>query len=589
MRYTLRDKNFYSGAIYLILLVWVGIALVFFPFRLYGDVSHYLMVMINEEGFFITHSRPASVLLEWLPLLLIKLNRPMAQVILGITLAEIIYLSTITGFFLWRKKPQLAFFMLFALLIGIRWNFFNPVSELVLAAPMVFFLPDLFQQIWKASNPWYAYLALVLLTLFLVFSHPLLMAILALQAAYSGISQHTNARWYACLMLILVSFVVRWWYMDAYEKAPLQHLSERESWEAILKKFATPEYCFDLAKAYAGVFFLFCVILLFSDVKRLLLFRVFVIGFVLSWLIIVLRQYSFLYPQTFEPFERYMFIIPLGLCLLASQVSFKINHRLIAGFILVIIFHSSTLLRYAQFVKNRYQFLDHALLNIKHTKERKVYIRKANYYPSEELPRIYGHDWILGNESLVRSAMDGPTQTCQVFIKELLDEQHLQRLKGTDFLAYYQDGEDLSKLNPVYFILPSDSWVEANSDGSQMRLSQIKPGEIVGKWDDVEAIQINHERMATVEILNNSGYLFHSGLLDEKLWITMEWVDSQGKNVPDLDVRNPLMIDLYQYLRQRILIRYPIEKGSYQVRLVLKRSSDLYQLPISEYSEVIIE
>lgn len=571
------------------LTVWGCFSIVYFQFRLYGDVAHYLMELINNRDFFITHSRPSSVIIEWLPLMLVQLNQPITQVVLGLSLAELLYLACLTGVFLYQGKSQLSFFMLFGLLIGIRWNFFNPVSELVLAAPLVFFLPDIFKAILKGNKAFLSYTILLLVSLFLVFSHPLLIVILVLQLAFIGIEEFRNKRFITSLLLVLISFLVRWFYFDAYEKAPLQNLGSKESVSEILEKFTLIEHLIDLFKAYFGVIFLFGVLYFASDYRKKTLFRLLISAFVGMWVVLVVSQFSYLYPQTFEPFERYMFIVPLGLSLLASQVQLKFDVKIKSGFAVVILFHFFTLFRYANFVEGRYQFLDDSLSSIATWPERKVYIRKANYYPSDELPRIYGHDWILGNESVVRSSMLYPTRTQQVFIKELLDSTHLAKLQSFDFLEYYQDGGRLSKLNKAYFQLPDQPWIEANTDGDHSFLSTIKPGEIKGSWEDSSEIQRQGNRLVTVLLENYSGVIVHSGLIKGKLWLTLDWRNSEGESLKNMDVRTPLIVDLREKIKQRILIKYPDNKGEYLVRLVLLRESDNFLYPINEFIKVKVK
>ncbi len=583
-----RNKNFYTTGAIVLFVIWSFIGLSNHANRLYGDVAYYLNEMINTKSFFIAHTRPGAVLIEWLPLLMIKLNQRLDLVVWSMSLAELVYLAIMVAVFFRLNRPNYAFFMLLSYLIGIRWNFFNPVSELILAAPLVFFLPIIWEYIVSSRKPWIWYAVLFLLSLFLIFSHPLLSIVVLLQLAFVFVENVKDSKWYISFSIVVCIMALRWLMLDQYEKAPLKGLGESDTFESMLSRFINLSAIYDLVKAYGGTMIILIIALVFGQFKKKSLQPFLLISFCAGWALLVVYKFSYLYPQTFEPFERYLFIVPLGICLIASQINIALNKRVITCFALVVAFHTFTLDQYAKFVEFRYGFLDVALDNIKDWPEKKVYFRKENYFPSVAEPRIYGHDWILGNESLVRSSMNGPLSTRQIFIKEVLDSLHLARLLPVDYLYTYQYGANVNTLNTDYFRLPADSWSCANTDGSQQQLSMIGKDRVTARFLTPTSEFGKNKSTVDIEILNRSGVVFHSGHKQEKLFIISEWTDKLEKKILSLEAWTPMIMDLRSTLRQKIIIKQPLSKGTFKVRIALLRERDRFYLPISNFETIEI-
>ena len=123
------------------LLIWCFFSLFFAFERLYGDSAYYLFYMINDAKYFIAHHRPASLFIEWIPLIQIKIGSSINSIIYGFSFNEAIFqILAVLLTCLWLKDPFLGFAMIITLFVGAKWNCFNPVSELILGTPVFFFM-----------------------------------------------------------------------------------------------------------------------------------------------------------------------------------------------------------------------------------------------------------------------------------------------------------------------------------------------------------------------------------------------------------------------------------------------------------------
>ncbi|UPT65231.1 MAG: hypothetical protein M0D57_11705 [Sphingobacteriales bacterium JAD_PAG50586_3] len=136
------NEKFYNRVVLFIALpVLFVFSIVFVNERIYGDSAGYMFQVINFETFNIVHNRPSSVFVEWLPLLLVKLHAPLQVVLYGFSIGEFAW------FLIWYllfsrvlKAPMYGVGVVLAYVFGLRWNYFNPVSELITAFPFVFLL-----------------------------------------------------------------------------------------------------------------------------------------------------------------------------------------------------------------------------------------------------------------------------------------------------------------------------------------------------------------------------------------------------------------------------------------------------------------
>lgn len=557
--------------------------------RLYGDSADYLYRIIQHSSFFIIHSRPASVFIEWLPVLLIKMQVDLKLVVLSMSFAEWLWMFCnflFLGFIL--KSPRHAIALVIVYLFAIRWNYFNPVSELLLAFPLFILLHCLWTSFQNRTL-----LANLLLSwtigLFLFFSHPLYIAALPVMLAFVWFQEGKN-REYIWLGIGLIALVaVRYYYLDSYEKDPLSTMNLSLNADQMLRRFVSIGTIYELGKCYAGLIFLVItgsVVLYKSSAKWRMII---LLGFVFGFAGLVVHKFGGLYPETFEPFERYIFIIPLTVVTVLIPVwsiwtGWKRN-----VLILLMCWHAIYMFRYSRIVVNRYEVFDNALFNAKQFEEAKVVIRKENYHPEFLSNRVNGHDWIMPSESLILSSLDGPKETKQVFIKEIFPKDFYSNLEDNEFL-YYISGwmEQVENMNSTYMKMKASKWITANTDTLQ-NINHTIVSQIEFKLLESAGFQAKEKTHIQIELKNNNDITIYSGMRNRKLGVGYKWI-AQGDNKYEKGLFiSPLMTDFSTTIRQRAIIVGPEKPGYYLLVPGLQYQDTEEFFPFGEYLYVYVK
>lgn len=557
--------------------------------RLYGDSADYLYRIIQDSSFFIIHSRPASIFIEWLPVLLIKMHVDLNIVVLAFSFGE--WLWMFFNFFLLAyilKSPRHAIAIVLVYLFSIRWNYFNPVSELLLAFPLFI----LVHFMWTNFNNRSLLSNLILswaIGLFLFFSHPLYIAALPVMLAFVWV-QEGKRKEYSWIGIGLIALLaIRYFYLDTYEMESISSKNVSLSFTQMLKRFVSIGTIYELLKCYGGLIFLFGagVVSLYKSGNRL---RMLILGgFVISFAGLVAHKFGGLYPETFEPFERYIFIIPLTVVTVLIPVWSKWRGWKMNLLILLMCWQAFYLFRYSRIVVNRYEVFENALFNARQFEASKVIIRKENYHPEFLSNRINGHDWIMPSESLILTAMKGKNETKQVFIKEIFQEDFYKNLNKDEFLYYISNWmENVSKMNGHYMVMKPSPWIIANADSEQTMQHSVAK-QIDFALLEKNTFQVNEKTHLQVQLKNNSNKTIYSGISKRKLGIGYTWLPIGSNMWQKGKFVSPLMTDLIQTVKQRVIIVGPESPGSYLLipGFQFQDANDFY--PFGEYLYVVVK
>jgi hypothetical protein len=527
--------------------------------RLYGDSADYLFRIIQDNGFRIAHNRPSSVFVEWLPVLMVKLKLPLSYILYGFSIAEFGY------FFVWYllftrvfKAPIYGFGVLLAYTFGLRWNYFNPVSELILSFPFTFLLAHLWGNTPKNKTIWYA--ASLVIAMFVLMSHPLYLLFIPALFGYFYLNNLKERRFIYLGICIVVLLVVNYLLLAGYNKLSMETAQYEMKPGEIIRKFLSISSIEDLVKAYAGIFFLLALLVfgLFKDKKKVQL--VFVIGFVLGFFGLVAHKYGGYYPDTFEPFERYLFIVTLFICILALpyllQAKIPVKHIVTV----LMVWHLFYLGKYGVHVKHRYDVLAVAITNAAQFGTNKVYYRAENYYSIMGSPRERGHDWIMPTESLMLTSINGPQHTRQVFVKETVYPGFYDIIDNNNYMYNFVGWlGNVKDLNPTYFQLKPSPWVEANSDSAQVFDPVKIKYEIPGI---IHSIKVNQELKLPI-VLTNTGAPLYSGMKNQRRGLGYRWKGNKTYN----GSITPLMCDLLTSSKQELVITGPAKTGDYTLEI----------------------
>lgn len=559
-----REKFFYLASVFLLLPALLIFSLVFSQERLYGDSADYLFQMLQTGDFFIAHKRPSSVFIEWLPLLFIKFGAPLEYVLYAFSLAEFLW------FFAWFmvfahgfKEPMRGIAVVLAYLFGMRFNYFNPVSELILAFPLLFWLARLWLKPPGNKAAWYA-LSLGIMV-FLFASHALYMlvvpAVLVFYYADSGFKRRFIFIGVGAGILMLISYLS----LDDYE----QHIISKNTPDGlihVLKRFFNPEKAWVFAKNYAGMLLLAAFVLwrLIKDKARVQ--AVVFVGFLVAAIGLVYYKYSQAYLFT-ELFERYLFIVPLFVCVIAVPYLKYMGRLTQLALLGVALWHLVGIARFGHFVKQRYYVFNGAIANASQFAENKLLYRKENYY-AEINPPENGHDWIQCIESLVLTSLKGPQNTKQVFVKEILPDEFYADLKDDGFMFNYVGWyKNVSELNPRYMRMYPSPWRVANTDSLQPQIDNAITQQITACVGSFKPIVAGKKVLLPLTLTNASATPLYSGMRLQKRGIAYRWIKTGTNTVEEGKYLTPLMCDLHTRVEQTLLVDGPTSPGTYSLQV----------------------
>lgn len=538
-------------------------AIVFWKERLYGDSADYLFRMVQHESFFIVHSRPGSVFIEWLPWIGIQAGWPMEWIIRSLSLGEYIwFLACFLLFAFVLKSRNHAISLVLVYIFGLRWNYFNPVSELLLAFPL-FILLHYVWQTFSNRNLLSNLIISWVLGIFLFFCHPLYILALPVMLAWFWLDGSSRKEFLITGIGLAAGIALRYFFLDSYEKDPLSTMNVGLSPAAAVKRFIAIKAFIELGKCYAGTIFLLLAssIMLFKTQQKLK--ASLVPAFALAYFGLVAIKFGGLYPETFEPFERYLFILPL-LVVVVYQAEWAAWRDWKQALIIVFVaWHVFYIHRYSRIVSNRYEVFENALFNAQQFSEEIIPVRKENYHPEFESNRIQGHDWIMSSESMLLSSISGAEHARQVYIKEIMPEEFYAQDHTGEYM-YYTFGwlAPVAEINRKYINLGEARWRVANTDSvqeySNEMIEQVRFSVL-----EMPAMRTKEKNVLQINLRTSAAYPLFSGMKKKRVGIGY-LLEQNGKTEIGKFL-SPLMCDLISEVRQRMIVVGPEEPGTYTI------------------------
>ena len=550
--------------------IFVIISFLFFAFavyfnaeRIYGDAAAYLFSVINSQSFQIAHNRPASLFIEFLPVLLIKLHLGLRHIILAFSINEWLYVFISSLIFrILAGNWNFSFAILFSLLIGVRYNYFNPVSELILGTPFFFLLFFILRGNMGLARKMIFF---TLTALFLIFSHPIycllvpFLIVINYYATYQGEKKEALLISISCIILL----IFRYFLSGNYDIDPLKEVgNSSQTGFGFLLKFNYAGMIAKVFPAYLGAFILFGITifrLIKSNKKKL---AAALTIFITLYFFIVMYKFGRFFPDTYEPFERYLYPIPLAVCLAYFVYCYKktiIEHSLL---LLIVIYHFSLIFVYGKFVKERYNFLNNAIVNCDQFNGYKFAYRNENYFP---VPK--GHDWIMSSESMLLSGIRGSDKVKQIIVKEYYPPDTLKLLQADQiiFFPFPMWRKEIMQINTDYFNLQSSPVFYVNTDTVQSNQPDSFFKNISINIGGHSNIKKNQDLLVPVIIHNDNCNLLYSGLGKEEVYISYHWIKN-GKVIVWDGLRTPIMCDVKNVVFQFMKLRAPEEPGDYQLK-----------------------
>jgi hypothetical protein len=552
----MQEKRFLIAG-YFCLLLLLFFSIYFNVERLYGDSAYYLFRIINDRKFIIEHHRPIGVIIQVLPYLLSRSSASMSTIILSFSLNEWMYIAaSFVVIAVVLKKPTAAFAMLFAYVAGSRWNYFNPVSELILSTPLYF----IFYSLLEKGSGKITMTFIVFLLVLLIFNHPLNSIIVpVLLIMYWAWHKSEYKKLLFPFIILAAAILAHYFVLDYYERNPMEQHGKDYHPLSYLIKFNYARFWSKTLPWNLGTLVLFGLsfFYLWKQRKRILLLFSFL--FAAAYFSLVMYSSSFLFPHTYEPFERYLFLLPVfssALFFLCCRQE-NIYARHIVPFLLLA-YHLGLNFSYGQFVKDRYVYFENAIAYAQQFPEQKMAFRNTNYYPKPK-----GQDWEMPNESLLLSARNGKVR--QVFIREAFTNDMLSNLADNQFFYSPSSYGDMVRTNKKYFPLASSKIRYANTDADQSNYPDTFFKNITIEVDTSAKYGVGKEILIPVILHNNNSEPLTSGMGSARVALSYHWF-REGTALPWDTIQTPLLADVYTEVNQEMILRTPKEKGKYELQ-----------------------
>jgi len=546
-----KDKSCHLILFYFLSILSLVFSLVFAYERIYGDAGYTIFTLVNSEHFVMISSRPISMVVEILPLLMVKMGISIDKILLVFSFNEWLwYFLCALILFYFYKKPTYAIAIYLLHIFSLQWNWFNPVSELIIASPLVFIVgAELHLLLQKEASYW----RLLLLITLILFSHPLYSVLVPwflVLYYFANKKDIKQIKFWTISGIILVIIVLHYFFLSGYDVDSATHAHGPGIFKSLRLKLVL-----NYIKAFPGLIFLVAIssytLLIASRKKEIFLFVFTCLGYFL----LVVHTYGQDFPETYEPYERYLFpiaIIIVFYWFVILQKSWNIFLLIIAAYNIFFF------LSYANKVQTRYREFNYMLSNAQQWDQTKIYIRAENYYPGVNL----GHDWTMPNESMILSSMMKSGTTKQVWVKEATSDDLLKQIGENSILASPFYVFSNNEVNTHYFLVKKGLPVCANTDSIQ----STKPDSFFNNIS-IEPLSPyvahkNSEILIPVKITNRNGSPLYSGIRLEQIYISYHW-EKDGTIVTWDGLRTPIAMDVKRTSTQLIRIKTPENSGVY--------------------------
>ncbi len=548
---------------------WILLSIIFRSDRLYGDAAFYLFNCINDLKLFTAHERPVTALIQLFPLILARSNAEMITIIHAFSLNESLFtilLACIPLVFL--KDFRLGVAMILPLFLGVKWNYYNPVSELILCGPIFI---GAFGFLWSFPNSKFSRIGFIPLSIYLVLNHPLYYVLVPAIYILFITEKKLPLKWvfvHCLVLLFVIGYKVAT--ADSYDQQQLLAVKAL-SFSDVLKLYLSWSSVSTLLVSFGAMFII--LIILFYRLARLVSPVTWIYSLLLtSGLFIgVLYKFHFMFPDTYEPFERYLFPVSLltGIFFYFASDNGNGIRWLIST---VIIIQSVFIYNYGISVQLR----NDQLLNvIKYAQDHhltKVVVSHFNFNPTR-----LGHNWSMIAESLLLSKANGNKHSVQVAIYESFDKNLLLSIGNDQYVHFPWWAISEKELNSEYFYLYRQPFKMANSIDS-LEYKDLKAALSIRAGLSKQCYaKLKHSRNVQMKFENSGTEVLHSGINPNLLLIGANWF-KEGKEVRFAG-EVPLLADILPgSLNQYFNLNTELTKGSYDLQFYLKYKGQIIAL-----------
>ncbi len=238
-KYTLDILPFIFFGIYIFMSIY------FYKSRItYGDTAYYLFKIIQTENFNIESYRGISVLSQWIPLILIKVNAPLKAVMIGYSLN---FSLTYFMFFLITKYLLKSTFMSWGIILSatifLHYGYYYP-TEMIFSSSIIILIATYISMIDRRTdyniNPIVYYLSSFILLLSILLIHPFYYLVMgAILLSFCFIYKQ-KIYIYFIILCCIIFLIKMYFFKSGYEASKLSSIDLNNfNWDTINKSYLT--------------------------------------------------------------------------------------------------------------------------------------------------------------------------------------------------------------------------------------------------------------------------------------------------------------------------------------------------------------
>lgn len=539
---------------YIASVTYLVMGLVFARERLFSDSAGYLFQIMNNESFAVMHKRFVSVFAQILPVIFTKLSLHPKVVFYSFFFNDWLYFFICSLILLLIQKNKTAFGLLWiTLTVSLTWSFYSPVSELIQGFPLLLIIVI---NLSKGLHKFYQYLINYFLIVIVLYSHPIynMFVPLCVATLYLSKNRYPNKQEIILFSLVLITIIVRYIGFDTYENSPLENINPGAGKGALynLTKFRFGTFLSYTIFKYTGALILVLLTVLFTFTHK----RIFLTftTFLILWLYIVIIKFGLIFPESPEPFERFIFPILMFSCIILSVlIDIRISSLAFILLAIGVIFQVARRIEFGTILMQRYTMVQWIIESASQQPYQKFYLNSNNLNP------FLMSGWILTNETPILCAInDKPI--IQLATTGDIPENKIKELSDDQYFFFPWWVKNYSTINSRYFKMSKTPFVNLNSYGEQSQLPDSLFRVNISFFTNKYTLKAGKEAYIPVTIYNNNKQPIASGLGNDQIFISYHYIDSKGNFVWD-GLRTPLLTDIKSSLTQYVKIKAPDVKG----------------------------
>ncbi len=447
---------------------WIGFGFLFILAALFWkeraicmDVAFQTFWLINEGTFQVQVNRFGVVLVQWLPLLAIKLNASISIILLLYSLS-FVFLQLVIYYILTKvlKNEYLALLMVFLFTAQVGGSFYWTISEYQQALSLLLVFFGLIIHNKEKQNPYFLVLTIPLIVT-LVFYHPLMFYMFGFMWAFFYLHDTNirSRRYYLYAGVMLMTYAIKSvFFKNWYDTAKQTYLKANfeEYYPAFWKMDSNNQFWDHCVNTWFFFPILFMGVLGYYIYKK----EVLKFGLVLGGTLVYLFFVNLTHATGAEYFYLESFYFPMTLFVMLPIIyefgmDWHMHKNVQIGIVIFILFRLGMIAHGHQYFENRLDKVRNLVSFSEQYSSQKVMVLE-----SEMGDRNLEMNWAVPFETMLCSMVDQRPKQQTLFIYNQLSDKQFSQKDNPDVLLYMNKYFEQSKLNSKYFIFDKQKYKE---------------------------------------------------------------------------------------------------------------------------------